>query len=156
VFSVTDATTSLSARPARTAGGAARASTDLRDVRVLVVDDEPDARDLLGEVLVAVGATVQLADSASRARELLPTFRPHVIVSDIGMPEEDGYSLVRGLRSSSGPLARTPAIALTAYARSEDVQRALDAGFQAHVSKPADPAVLVRAIADTRSALADG
>jgi signal transduction histidine kinase/ActR/RegA family two-component response regulator len=156
VFSVTEATTSLAARPARTAGGTARASTDLRDVRVLVVDDEPDARDLLGEVLVAVGATVQLADSASRARELLPTFRPHVIVSDIGMPEEDGYSLVRGLRSSSGPLARTPAIALTAYARSEDVQRALDAGFQAHVSKPADPAVLVRAIADARSALADG
>jgi CheY-like chemotaxis protein len=109
----------------------------LAGVKVLVVDDEPDARELLKCVLVDAGAAVVTAGSAQEALGLVRSARPDVIVSDIGMPERDGYQLmraVRGLPAAEG--GKTPAIALTAFARSEDRTRALLAGYQVHVAKP--------------------
>jgi PAS domain S-box-containing protein len=121
----------------------------LRGVRALVVDDEPDARDLIGRILGRCGADVSVAASAREAVEALPHVRPDVLLSDIGMPEEDGYSLIRRIRAlpvESG--GGTPAIALTAFARSDDRARALDAGFHRHVTKPVEPAELAQAVAE--------
>jgi len=124
----------------------------LAGIQVLVVDDEPDARELLTTVLEEEGAEVQAVASAQEALQVItqaPTpQRPDVLISDIGMPEEDGYSLIRRLRlielEQGG---RIPAVALTAYARSEDRQQALLAGFQLHIPKPVQPAELVAAVA---------
>ena len=116
----------------------------LAGIKVLVVDDEADARDLLGTVLTDAHATVLLAASAAEAFALLQSEVPDVIVSDIGMPGRDGYQLirdVRGLDPSRG--GRTPAVALTAFARSEDRTRAVLAGYQLHVPKPVEPEELV-------------
>ncbi|HWU89359.1 MAG TPA: ATP-binding protein [Kofleriaceae bacterium] len=121
-----------------------RAEIQLSGVKVLVVDDEPDARELLKSVLAEAGAAVITAGSADEALELVRSARLDVIVSDIGMPERDGYQLmraVRGLPAAEG--GRTPAIALTAFARSEDRTRALLAGYQVHVAKPIEPHELV-------------
>jgi CheY-like chemotaxis protein len=121
-------------------------------VRVLLVDDEPDARELFAEVLEQYGADVTGAGSADEAVMLLRELRPTVLLSDIGLPGEDGLSMIRRVRAlpaESG--GRTPAAALTAYARSEDGQRSLAAGFQRHAVKPIQPvalAVLVRELAD--------
>jgi PAS domain S-box-containing protein len=117
----------------------------LDGLRVLVVDDEPDARLLVREILKQHGAEVTIAESAAAARRSLTTQAPDVIVSDIGMPDEDGYSFIRGVRASG---ARTPAIALTAYASPQDAQRAFVAGFQKHVTKPVEPARLVSVVAN--------
>jgi len=120
----------------------------LRGARVLVVDDEPDTRELLRDLLESVGATVREARSANEAIEQMKTWRPAVLVSDIGMPEEDGYSLIRRVREwekESGTW--TPAVALTAYARSEDRMRALSAGYQVHASKPIDAMEFVLTVA---------
>ena len=111
-------------------------------VRVLVVDDDPDSRALLARVLSDRRAEVTTADSAAEALRLIGAHRYHVIVSDIGMPEQDGYEFMRKARGA-GNAARTPAVALTAFARPEDRQRALDAGYQVHVPKPVEPAELV-------------
>jgi CheY-like chemotaxis protein len=113
---------------------------DLSGVRILVVDDEADTRDLLREVLMHCGADVQGADSAELAFEIVQSWGPKVIVSDIGMPGEDGYAFIRRVREwerASG--VRIPAVALTAYARSEDRIRTLLAGYQVHVAKPIEP-----------------
>ncbi|MBD1853055.1 MHYT domain-containing protein [Leptolyngbya sp. FACHB-711] len=121
----------------------------LEDLRVLVVDDEPDARELLRAILEQDGAIVETVASAAAALQALPHFKPHIVISDIGMPEENGYALirqVRGLAASAG--GQTPAIALTAYAGHEDYQQALQAGFQRHLAKPIDPADLVKAVAE--------
>jgi PAS domain S-box-containing protein len=118
----------------------------LEGIRVLVVDDEPDARQLVRRVLAECGADVALAESAARAVELLEAFRPDILVSDVGMPEQDGYDLIRQVRSRVAAKA-LPAVALTAFARSEDRRRALLAGFQTHVAKPVDPAELVAVVA---------
>jgi CheY-like chemotaxis protein len=115
---------------------------------VLVVDDEADARLLLCRLLEDVGAVVEAASTAAEALERVRAGRPDVMVSDIGMPGEDGYSLirrVRALRAEEG--GNTPAVALTAYARPEDRARAVLAGFEHHVSKPVAPAELVSLIA---------
>jgi CheY-like chemotaxis protein len=107
---------------------------------VLVVDDEEDARLVVDEVLREHGATVMTAASAAEALELFTGTIPDVVVSDIGMPTTDGYELLRKLRAL--PVTRggrTPAVALTAYARKEDAQRAFAAGFQMHLPKPVDP-----------------
>ncbi len=120
----------------------------LRGVRLLVVDDDEDSRDLLACLLEDVGATVASASSASEAIRLLQESPPDVLLSDIGMPEVDGYAFirkVRGMPSDRG--GKTPAIALTAYARTSDGERALAAGFQAHVTKPVDPDKLTAVIA---------
>lgn len=121
---------------------------DLRGVKVLIVDDEPDARVLLKRLLSECGAIVSEAEDAERAFQLLQEELPHVLVSDIGLPGENGYSLlrrVRNLEASSG--GQTPAIALTAYARAEDREAALEAGFQQHLTKPFDAAELLAQVA---------
>jgi CheY-like chemotaxis protein len=121
---------------------------NLEGVKVLVVDDEPDARQLIRQVLTHCYASVILAASATEALELLKTQKPHVLVSDIGMPETDGYSFIRAVRSlPTGAGGRTPAIALTAFARSEDRTRAMIAGYQVHVSKPIEPHELLATVA---------
>ena len=121
---------------------------DLGGVRVLVVDDEPDAREVLGRILGDCRAEVLAVGSAAEALLALPGFRPHVLVSDIGMPERDGYALiqeVRQLPAESG--GAVPAVALTAFARAEDRRRALRAGFQRHAAKPVDIRDLTNMIA---------
>lgn len=122
------------------------AERPLTGIRVLVVDDEPDARQLVRRVLSECGADVAVAESAAAAVQLVESFRPDILVSDIGMPEQDGYDLIREVRRRVA--AKTlPAVALTAFARSEDRRRALLAGFQTHVAKPVDPAELVAVVA---------
>jgi CheY-like chemotaxis protein/two-component sensor histidine kinase len=108
----------------------------LAGVRVLVVDDDRDTRELLTEALGESGARVTSADSARRALEVLIADGADVLVSDIGMPEEDGLSLMRRIRSLPGDRGRIPAIALTAYARAEDRLQAINAGYQMHMTKP--------------------
>jgi CheY-like chemotaxis protein/two-component sensor histidine kinase len=120
----------------------------LAGVEVLVVDDEPDVRDLLRRVLQHRDATVHLASGARDAIDLVRLQRPHVIISDIGMPNIDGYEMIRLIRSlPEAQGGKTPAIALTAFARSEDRRRAMMAGFQVHIAKPAEPAELVATVA---------
>ena len=117
-------------------------------LRLLVVDDEPDALTLVSELLAAQGAEVHVAGSAVEALETLLRVKPDVFVSDIGMPEVDGYTLIRRIRSLAPEAGgTTPAIALTAYARSSDAERAFAAGYQVHVSKPVEPSQLVTLVA---------
>jgi PAS domain S-box-containing protein len=119
----------------------------LDGVRVLVVDDDRDATDLMHEVLEAAGATVITAQSAPEALSLLGHERVHVLLSDVGMPEMDGLELIARVRASADAAVKdVPAAALTAYARSEDRVRALKSGFQMHLAKPIEPAELVAAV----------
>lgn len=121
--------------------------TALQGVRVLLVDDEPDARDLVSYVLEKSGAEVHVASSAAEAMTMLERISPSLIVCDVGMPGEDGYSFIRRIRTlSSGEKRNIPAIALTAFARNEDRTRALVEGFNLHMAKPADPGALVAAV----------
>jgi len=121
----------------------------LKGVDVLVVEDEPETRELLVAVLVQCGAGVKATASASGALEVLQQWHPHVLISDIGMPGEDGYELIRKVRSmESETNHRIPAVALTAYARAEDRVRALSAGFQFYVPKPVEPAELAAVVAN--------
>ncbi len=120
----------------------------LDGLRVLVVDDEQDTLDMLKFGLAQCGAEVSVASSAAEALERLVTFVPDVLISDIGMPEEDGYGLIRKIRAlpvSGG--GRVPAVALTAYARTEDRMQALRSGYQMHVPKPVELAELVAVVA---------
>jgi PAS domain S-box-containing protein len=121
----------------------------LDGLRVLVVDDDPDACDLLETVLRQEGADVLAVRSASAALDEIATFRPDVLLSDIGMPEEDGYALIRQLRARerSAHLAPIPALALTAFASRADREQALSLGFEAHLAKPASPQDLARTVA---------
>jgi PAS domain S-box-containing protein len=124
------------------------ASLPLEGVKVLVVDDEPDTRRLLTEVLERHGAEVLSAASAVEALGLLQAWRPDVLLSDIGMPDGDGYELIRRVREL--PVERggqTPAAALTAYAAHADRARALAEGYQLHVAKPVEPAELAAVVA---------
>jgi PAS domain S-box-containing protein len=118
----------------------------LSGVRVLVVDDERDARELLDVVLRQAGAEVCVAASVSDALTALAQFPADIVVSDIGMPDQDGYALMQRLRASPAHSA-IPAIALTAYTRSDDKVRALALGFTAHIGKPVNPDELMLAIA---------
>jgi PAS domain S-box-containing protein len=116
----------------------------LSGLRLLIVDDEADAREVMRFMLERGGAQVRTADSAAQALDAIREERPDLLISDIGMPVEDGYVLVRRLRAMEEGLGRRlPAIALTAYASEEDTRRALAAGFDAHLSKPVDPARLI-------------
>ena len=132
--------------------GAMRPSSDemvdLTGIKVLLVDDEPDARELLTEVLQQCGAIVVATHSADEAIRLIPRERPSVLLSDIGLPGEDGYKLisrVRALPPEDG--GRLPAAAITAYARSDDATRALAAGYQRHAPKPIQPTTLAALVA---------
>jgi CheY-like chemotaxis protein len=119
----------------------------LEGVRVLVVDDHADDRELLAVILRRQGAEVQLVDSAAKALEMIKSWRPDVMVSDIEMPDEDGYTLMRKVRELPDAVAAaTPAIALTAHARIEDRKRAIDAGYEHHIAKPIDRVRLIDAV----------
>ncbi len=119
----------------------------LGGLRVLVVDDDPDARELLMALLSRVGAQLESSSSAAEAFEALTRFRPHVLVSDIGMPDEDGYSLMQRVRAlDQGSGGDTPSIALTAYTQTEDQRRAYAAGFNLHMGKPVRPDDLIAAV----------
>jgi len=127
-------------------------SLDLSGVRVLIVDDDTDSRELIGHVLSDCAASVIAAGSAVEALELLQQLRPHVMVSDIGMPEVDGIDLLRRIRALGHERGgNTPAIALTAFARSEDRRRVLSAGYSEHLAKPVEAAKLVAAVAAAAS-----
>ncbi len=169
------ATPSAPAEPRRGAddgdgGGPGNAAGDARPdpraqldgVQVLVVDDEPDAREVLGSLLRRCGADVTVAASAAEAMRSIRTGWPDVLLSDIGMPGEDGYSLIRqvrameserrGLPGGAGADALNvdlplPAVALTAFAARDDRRRALNEGFQMHVPKPVEPAELAKVVA---------
>jgi CheY-like chemotaxis protein len=119
----------------------------LDGVKVLLVDDEPDANEAVRMLLDHCGADVRVAGSAAHAVEILGRWVPDVLVSDVGMPGEDGYALIRRVREADGRVARVPAIALTAYASVHDRIRLLDAGFDLHVAKPPTPEELAAAIA---------
>jgi signal transduction histidine kinase/CheY-like chemotaxis protein len=120
----------------------------LAGVRVLVVDDDDDARQMIGAVLKRVGADVRDCGSADEAIKTLRQWQPDVMVSDIGMPGEDGYDLIRRVRALAAEHGgRTPAAALTAYAREDDRRRTLAAGYQLHVAKPIGSTELVTAVA---------
>jgi CheY-like chemotaxis protein len=130
------------------AGAALCELSRLRGARILVVDDEPDGRELVQRLLEEQGAAVTTAPSAPDALATLQREVPDVLVSDIGMPGMDGYELIRTVRAEGSPPAKAvPAIALTAFARAEDRARALEAGFEAHVAKPVEAAELLVTIA---------
>jgi PAS domain S-box-containing protein len=127
-----------------------RGAGTLRGVRVLVVDDERDTREILAVMLGRFGAEVRTAGSAASGFELLKEWRPDLLVSDIGMPGEDGYTLITGVRLLSPEAGgQTPAIALTAFASSQDRQKALECGFNVHLAKPVEPVELARMVART-------
>ena len=121
---------------------------NLAGLSVLVVDDEPDARELLRRVLQQCDALVHVAGSAAEGLRLFEKHRPDMLISDIGMPGEDGYDLIRQIRAhEGGGNPRMPAVALTAFARSEDRRRAMLAGFQVHMPKPVMPSELIAVVA---------
>ena len=120
----------------------------LAGISVLIVDDEPDARALVGRLVEERGASAVVTSSAPEALEALAKQRVDILVSDIGMPDFDGYELIQRIRAfEKHPLRNLPAIALTAYARSDDRQRALLAGYQMHLAKPIEPRELIAGIA---------
>jgi PAS domain S-box-containing protein len=120
----------------------------LNGLHVLVVDDDGDTRDFLMAALQEGGAQVTSATSVEEARASLQQYHPDVLISDIGMPEADGYELIHQVRTSPSPeIAKIPALALTAYAREEDSKKALDAGFGMHLPKPVEPAQLISVVA---------
>jgi CheY-like chemotaxis protein len=126
----------------------------LTGLRILVVDDEPDARELLKRILSDYEGTVEVAASAAEALNAIAKQPPDVLVSDIGMPDVDGYELLRAVRRLPRERGgQTPAVALTAFARSEDRQRALLSGYQSHIAKPVQAAELITVIASVAGRL---
>jgi CheY-like chemotaxis protein len=119
----------------------------LDGIRVLVVDDEEDARRLLVKVLGEAGSVVTAAGSVVEAMAAVAIANPHVLLSDIAMPDRDGYDLIRNIRSTGHSAKELPAVALTAFAHKEERLRVLRAGFQVHVAKPIDPHELIAVVA---------
>jgi len=111
-----------------------------------LVEDEPDARELIAMLLKGSGADVEAVDSVGSALQRLPLFLPDVLLSDIGLPRESGYDLIRRVRSLASDVNKVPAIALTAFATENDRKQSLSAGFQAHLAKPVEPAHLLKTI----------
>ena len=127
---------------------------DLTGLEILAVDDEPDARELIHRILSRCGATVETASSGADALRSITKKKPHVLIMDIGMPEEDGFSVIQRLRQLTPEHGGdVPAIALTAFARLEDRRRAILSGFQMHMSKPVEPSELIAIVSSlgTRS-----
>jgi CheY-like chemotaxis protein len=122
------------------------AATALSGLRVLVVDDEPDSLDLVSTIVQQHGGEVRRAASAGEAMSLLQQIPFDLVVSDIAMPDEDGYSLIKRIRSRTD-LQSLPAVALTAYASPADQWQALESGYDDHLSKPVEPANLVTRLA---------
>jgi PAS domain S-box-containing protein len=134
--------------PAHAPEGLSTGRPDLAGLRVLVVDDEPDTLEILCMVLAQYGAEVRAAASTADALEAFLQWKPDLLVSDLGMPGEDGYALISKIRALAPEQGATiPAAALTAYVREEERQRALAAGYQTHIPKPVDPTALAAAIA---------
>jgi len=126
-----------------------RRPTSLSGLRVLVVDDEGDARDLVGTLLREAGASVETAASAAEGFDRLREFHPHVLVSDVGMPDEDGHAFMRRIRALDPALGGSiPSIALTAYTRGEDRAKALAVGFTTHIGKPVNSDALLGAVSN--------
>ena len=123
------------------------AGETLGGAKVLVVEDDDDARTLIGRVFASVRARVHEVATVREALAAIDAFGPDLVVSDIGIPGEDGYDLIRQIRARGLDASRLPAIALTAYARSDDREQALDAGYQHHLAKPVDVGQLVRVAA---------
>ena len=120
----------------------------LAGLRVLLVDDEADAREMVAAILIEAGAEVITASAARQAFELITQTKPDALISDIGMPGEDGYELIRKVRTLSAEQGgQVPAIALTAYARTQDRLKVLSAGYQMHVPKPVEPVELATVVA---------
>jgi len=145
-------------RPASAGSLSPGTSLELDGLKVMVVDDEPDTREMLKIMIGRLGAEVRACASSEDAMKMLSDWKPDVIVSDIEMPGEDGYELIRKVRRSEANSGRrpAPAVALTAYGRVEDRLRALAAGYQMHLSKPAEPAELAAVIASLASRSAGG
>jgi CheY-like chemotaxis protein len=117
-------------------------------VHVLAVDDDPDALMLLREILESAGARVTTVDSGGQVLNHMQSVRPDVVVTDIAMPSVDGFEVIRRIRNlDDRSVSHVPAIALTAYARSEDRLKALESGFQLHLAKPIEPSALIAAVA---------
>jgi nitrogen-specific signal transduction histidine kinase/CheY-like chemotaxis protein len=119
---------------------------DLTGIRVLVVEDDADSRALLRRILTGCGAETLEASSVSQALSAIANFNPHLLISDLGMPGEDGFDLIRAVRDRGYSPQEMPAVALTALARTQDRSRALSAGFQMHMSKPVDARELTMVI----------
>ena len=132
-------------RPPREADVAASPGT-LRGRRVLAVDDDESTQELVATMLVMYGVSVRTAGRAAQALQILSEWRPDVLLTDIAMPGEDGYDLMRRVRSMPPPLGGIPAVALTAYTDPQSVQNAFAAGFDAHLGKPLEPHVLADAL----------
>ena len=128
----------------------------LTNIRVLIVDDEADVRELLSLILESRGAQVRAAPSAAEAFDAIGNFKPDVLLADLRMPEEDGYSLIHKVRARERERRgeHLPAIAVTAYASPSDRARALDAGYDGHLAKPVVPDEVVRVVADVAAAVA--
>lgn len=127
-------------------GGLDETEGSLQGINLLIVDDDEDARVMLGIILSDRGASVTSAGGFNEALKLLQTLQPDAIVSDIGMPGKDGYDLIREIRRREGGDRRVPAVALTSFTRQQDEQQALAAGFDAHCPKPLRPMKLVQAL----------
>jgi CheY-like chemotaxis protein/two-component sensor histidine kinase len=145
-----DVRTTLSPRRAREGG---ERTVSLHGIRLLLVEDDPDTREVVGALLRDAGAKVMAVSSVEAALEAIGSAPPDVLISDVGMADQDGYDLIRAVRmmtSSGGGLI--PAIALSAFARESDRQDALDAGYDRHVAKPVEISVLLAAVADVVAA----
>jgi signal transduction histidine kinase/ActR/RegA family two-component response regulator len=118
----------------------------LNGIRILLVEDEPDARELIALALRSSGADVEAVDSAGNALHRLQSFAPDVLLSDIGLPVQSGYDLIRSVRALSSEMNKVPAIALTAFATETDRQMSLSAGFHVHLAKPVEPGHLIETI----------
>ncbi len=121
---------------------------NLEGLVVLVVEDDQDTRDVIGILLEKAGASVTTMDSSAKALAALERMRPHILIIDIGLPDEDGYALIRKARALLNERGeKIPAVALTAYSREEDQKRAMSAGFEIHITKPPEPTELIDVVA---------
>jgi len=121
------------------------AETRIEGARIVVVDDDDASRRIMTKALTNAGAIVRECANASEALDTVTEWQPDILVSDLAMPNEDGYSLIRRIRENGN---NVPAVAITAYTRQEDQTKVRDAGFQRHVAKPFDPADLVQAVSE--------
>jgi CheY-like chemotaxis protein len=121
---------------------------EIAGLRILVIDDDVDTCEMIRQVLQQCGGVVETAYSANIGFDVLQNWQPAIVISDIGMPEVDGYEFIRRMREYERPLGKkTPAVALTAFARIEDRVRSLAAGYQMHVAKPIEPGELLTIVA---------
>jgi CheY-like chemotaxis protein len=125
--------------------------TLLSGLDILAVDDNADTAELTGTLLRLCGANVQTAQSAREALAILTDWRPHVLLSDLGMPNQDGYELMARVRALPGERGRLPAIAITAHSDAQDRRRALAAGFTGFIVKPFDLRTLVKTLSELRA-----